>query len=69
MTLVQADFSRIDEVVSGLGAGPVNGVLADLGVSSLQLDTAERGFSFRLGGPLDMRMDSDSEEAIPRRTS
>ena len=64
VTLVQADFSSIDEVVSGLGAGPVHGVLADLGVSSLQLDTAERGFSFRLGGPLDMRMDSDSDEAI-----
>ncbi len=64
VTLVQADFSKIDDAVSGLGAGPVQGVLADLGVSSLQLDTAERGFSFRLGGPLDMRMDSDSEEAI-----
>ena len=64
VTLVQADFSSIDEVLNGLGAGPVHGVLADLGVSSLQLDTAERGFSFRLGGPLDMRMDSDSEEAI-----
>ena len=64
VTLVQADFSSIDEVVNGLGAGPAHGVLADLGVSSLQLDTAERGFSFRLGGPLDMRMDSDSEEAI-----
>jgi 16S rRNA (cytosine1402-N4)-methyltransferase len=64
VTLVQADFSSIDEVVSGLGAEPVHGVLADLGVSSLQLDTAERGFSFRLGGPLDMRMDSDSDEAI-----
>jgi 16S rRNA (cytosine1402-N4)-methyltransferase len=64
VTLVQADFSSIDEVVTGLGAGPVHGVLADLGVSSLQLDTAERGFSFRLGGPLDMRMDSDSDEAI-----
>ena len=64
VTLVQADFSSIDEVMNGLGAGPVHGVLADLGVSSLQLDTAERGFSFRLGGPLDMRMDSDSDEAI-----
>jgi 16S rRNA (cytosine1402-N4)-methyltransferase len=64
VTLVQADFSSIDDVVNGLGAGRVHGVLADLGVSSLQLDTAERGFSFRMGGPLDMRMDSDSEEAI-----
>jgi 16S rRNA (cytosine1402-N4)-methyltransferase len=59
VTLVHADFSRIDEVASELDLGPVNGVLADLGVSSLQLDTAERGFSFRLAGPLDMRMDSE----------
>jgi len=57
--LVKADFSRIDEVARGLGLAPVDGVLADLGVSSLELDTAERGFSFRLAGPLDMRMDLD----------
>ena len=61
VTLVQADFSRIDEVAAELGLGPVNGVIADLGVSSLQLDTAERGFSFRSEGPLDMRMDSNAE--------
>jgi 16S rRNA (cytosine1402-N4)-methyltransferase len=60
VTLVQAEFSRIDEVVQELKAAPLNGVLADLGVSSLQLDTAERGFSFRLAGPLDMRMNSEA---------
>ncbi len=61
VTLVQADFSRIDEVSQELGLAPLDGVLADLGVSSLQLDTAQRGFSFRLAGPLDMRMDLEAE--------
>ncbi|HVS86654.1 MAG TPA: 16S rRNA (cytosine(1402)-N(4))-methyltransferase RsmH [Candidatus Acidoferrum sp.] len=61
VTLVHGAFSRIAEVVQELGIPPVDGVLADLGVSSMQLDQAGRGFSFREAGPLDMRMD-DSEE-------
>ena len=60
VTLVKADFSNIDEVARELGLVPLQGVLADLGVSSMELETPERGFSFRLEGPLDMRMDSET---------
>jgi len=54
--LVGARFDQLRDVVAEQGIDRISGVLADLGVSSLQLDGGERGFSFRLGGPLDMRM-------------
>ncbi len=57
VTLVHAPFSRIAEVAQESGIRVVDGVLADLGVSSMQLDQAARGFSFREAGPLDMRME------------
>ena len=61
VTVAHAPFSRIAEVAQELGIPPVDGVLADLGVSSMQLDQAERGFSFRGAGPLDMRMNAEDE--------
>ncbi len=60
VVLVHAEFSTIGEVAAKSNLPPLDGVIADLGVSSLELDSPERGFSFRWAAPLDMRMNSDS---------
>lgn len=59
---VHADFRELTRVLATAKVGPVRGILADLGVSSLQLDSPQRGFSFRHEAPLDMRMDTSSGE-------
>jgi len=63
LTLVEDRFSNLAEVCAAQGFAAVDGVVMDVGVSSMQLDEADRGFSFRLGGPLDMRMGHDGPTA------
>jgi 16S rRNA (cytosine1402-N4)-methyltransferase len=62
VTLVHASFAELPRVLRDLGVGPVNGVLADVGICSDQLDDPVRGFSFSTSGPLDMRMNPDEGE-------
>ena len=59
-TLVRDNFENMANILHELGIDKVDGILLDLGVSSYQLDTEERGFSYAADAPLDMRMDRDS---------
>ena len=59
-TVVKSNYSDVKTVCDSLGIDQIDGLLLDLGVSSYQLDTAERGFSYNADAPLDMRMDKES---------
>lgn len=60
-TIIKSNFVNLKERLNGLGVYHIDGILYDLGVSSFQFDMEERGFSYRLDGPLDMRMNQNQE--------
>jgi len=63
LTVAESRFSALDEAAASVGITEADGVVLDLGVSSMQLDSQDRGFSFRLDGPLDMRMEARGPSA------
>ncbi|ODS53610.1 MAG: 16S rRNA (cytosine(1402)-N(4))-methyltransferase [Acidobacteria bacterium SCN 69-37] len=67
VAFVHDDYRHLPAVLAARGVTTVDGVVADLGVSSMQIDDAARGFSFRQAGPLDMRMDRDGDETLADR--
>jgi 16S rRNA (cytosine1402-N4)-methyltransferase len=62
VSLIHANFAAVKQVLKEAGTEQVDGIIADLGVSSLQLDQENRGFSFRFDAPLDMRMNPDGDD-------